>query len=102
MVTISPERSTLFPAQPPAAEQLQVVDVRDADGRFLVSVELTEPLEGDQLLLGEVDDGSRLMSYYFVQGGRDVMLNLANRPIHARLETCWQKSRRNWWLDLRQ
>jgi hypothetical protein len=102
MLTISPERSTVSPVQPPTTEQLQVADIRDADGRLLVSVELTEPLEGDQLLLGEVDDGSLLMAYYFGRGGRDVMLNLANRPIHARLETCWQRNRRNWWLDLRQ
>lgn len=100
MVTISPERPTIVLVQAPTAAPLPVMGVRDADGRLLVSVEMAEPLEGNEVQLGEVDDQSLLMAYYFGRGGREVLLTLASSAIHARLDTRWAGDHRAWWLDL--
>ena len=78
----------------------RTVALLDSDGAFLTDVDVPGPACGGRLLLGDVNEPSALLDYYFGHGGRQVMLSLDDAPIAGWLETCWGGSGRSWWLDL--
>ena len=100
MVIVSPAPPTLpsIPAAP--SVRTREATIRDADGEALAVIELDELPLRNELFIGEVEDQSWLMTYYFGRGGRDVLLALNDWATHARLETCWAGDHRDWWLEL--
>jgi len=94
---LAPIRTPDRPQEPTV--RTQTATLRDADDQSLAIIELAWPLTADEVMLGEIDDQSWLMAYYFGHGGRDVTLTLADAVVSARLETRWEGNHRVWWLD---
>ncbi|MCC7367044.1 MAG: hypothetical protein IT306_01400 [Chloroflexi bacterium] len=102
MVSVRPDLAGIRQALAALQEFPARVDLSDVDGHVLVEADLPTPPTDSRVELGDIDDPSVLMRYYFGQGGRDVTLVLGHQAYTARLETEWEGSNRHWWLTLRK
>jgi hypothetical protein len=92
-------RSDPRPA-PPTITWPRPASILDADGASLSEVEVLGPPHDGRLLFGEVHEPAALLDYYFGHGGRQTMLRFDCDTVEGWLETRWEGSQRQWWLEL--